>query len=96
MTASPRIVRIADDVVFRDLSAGGGVLLHLVTGQYHRVNDTGAAICRLLDGTRDLDEVTTQVSAAHPGAGPQVADDVQEFVEAMTGRSLLTEATSGG
>lgn len=84
-------VRIAQDVVYRDLAAGGGVLLHVTTGQYHKVNDTGAAICRLLDGSRDLAEVVTQISAEHPEAADRVAGDVADFVADMTARTLLVE-----
>lgn len=88
-----RLVRIPDDVVFRGLTAGGGVLLHLESGRYHRVNDTGAEICRLLDGERDVDAVISAVQSRHPDVPPeQVAADVVEFVDTMRDRRLLVEA----
>ena len=49
-------------VVYRDL-AEGGVLLHLDSGQYHGVNDTGLAIWGLLERPSTLDELRAGLEA---------------------------------
>lgn len=82
-------VRLADEVVFRPLSEGGGVLLHLATGQYHSVNLSGAEVCRLLDGTRTLREVQDAVAAPHAEIAEQVRADVADYVASLEARGLV-------
>jgi hypothetical protein len=83
------VVRISPDAVFRELSDGMGVLLHLESGQYHNVNEVGAQICRELAEPRSVAELVAAVRAAHPDAGDEVESDVTEFVDAMVARDLM-------
>lgn len=93
MTTTPdTVVSISPDAVFRELSDGMGVLLHLESGQYHNVNEVGAQICRELSEPRSVAQLVDAVRAAHPDAGPQVEADVVEFVDAMVQRDLMTVA----
>lgn len=53
----------APRVVFRSLKEGeGGVLLHVGTGQYHGVNQTGAYLWERLDGTRTVENIVASVT----------------------------------
>ncbi len=90
MNASPdSVVQMSDDVVFRELAGGGGVLLNLVTGQYHQVNDTGAQVCTYLATPHTVADVQIEIARRHPDAGPAVADDVASFVSDMLERNLF-------
>lgn len=91
---STALVQISADVVFRPLAAGGGVLLHLVTGSYHQVNGTGAVLCSLLvDGPATADRLVSALAEAHPGVnGLDV--DVSEFIADMQRRGLFDVAGS--
>lgn len=84
-------LRLSDDVVFRPLSEGGGVLLHLGSGQYHSVNLSGAEVCRLLDGTRTLSEVQDAVAEPHAEIAEQVKSDVVEYVASLRARGVVED-----
>jgi hypothetical protein len=86
---SSSLVRISPDVVFRPLSEGGGVLLHLVTGSYHQVNGTGAVLCSVLvEGPATAGRLVEALAEAHPGVhGLHV--DVEEFLADMQQRALF-------
>ena len=45
-------IRRNPQVVYRELAGGGGVLLHLESGAYHGLNETGSLIWDLVDGER--------------------------------------------
>lgn len=82
-------VRLSPDAVFRELSDGMGVLLHLESGQYHNVNEVGAEICRALAEPRTVADLVATVRAAHPDAADGVEADVTGFVDAMVERDLI-------
>lgn len=81
-------------VVYRDL-AEGGVLLHLESGQYHGLNDTGLAIWGLLERPSTLDELREglQEQVADPPA--ELGDEVRAFVESLRERDLVVVDGSG-
>lgn len=81
-----------DRVVFRKLAPGqGGVLLHLDTGAYFGLNETGAVLWELVDG-RELtvdglvDEFLSQVT----GAPPEARAEIRQYLDALIDRGLLT------
>lgn len=77
-------------VVYRHLAEhGGGVLLHLDSGQYHAVNETGSAIWELLDGHRTVGEVAEELSARVSDPPSEVDRDVELFLTAMRERGLV-------
>lgn len=75
-------------VVYRDL-AEGGVLLHLDSGQYHGVNDTGLAIWGLLERPSTLDELRAGLEAQVADAPAELGDEVRAFVESLHERELV-------
>lgn len=77
-------------VVHSQLNDGETVLLHLETGQYHELNQIGAAIWELLDGERTLAEVTEELRARlqDPPEGLELV--VAEFLEELRTRGLVT------
>jgi len=64
------------------------VLLHLTSGQYHRVDTVGWAIWNLLDGSRSLTELAEALRAQYPDAPAHVGRDIQGFVQDLVARDL--------
>ncbi|MDR7554836.1 MAG: PqqD family protein [Armatimonadota bacterium] len=68
-------------VVHRELSEGeGAVLLNLESGAYYGLNEVGAIVWTLLDGTRTLDEVLEELRKRVVDAPASFVVDVQAFV----------------
>lgn len=82
-------VAVSSDVAFRELGEGGGVLLHLGSGQYHQVNGTGAEVCRVASEPLLLSTVVQRVRERYPDAGETLEADVSEFVAGMLERDLF-------
>jgi hypothetical protein len=80
-------------VVARELSDAGGVLLHLETGAYHKINQLGFAIWVLLDQDRTLDDLVAAVRGLVADAPPELEADVRSFVESAAKRDLIHIAT---
>ena len=84
-------LRHSSDVVYRDLAEGsGGVLLHLESADYLRMNAIGAQVWNAIDGTRDEESVVAAVRAELPDAPPRLEDDVRQFVAVLRERGLVT------
>jgi hypothetical protein len=79
-----------DQVVFRLLQDGEGVLLHAETGAYHGVNATGAAIWERLDGLRDVGDIADELCQVFedPPPGADLRRGVEVFVDALRARGL--------
>lgn len=83
-------------VVFRELGDGeGGVLLHLVTGQYYGLNVTGALIWSLLDGRRTLEEIVAEIRTRVKDAPAGLAEDVMGFIGHLRERALVDIMQTG-
>lgn len=72
---------------YRDLQEGG-VILHLDTGQYHRVNATGRRIWSKLVGDT-IDDLIDQMRGEFPQQPPDLDKDVIEFLHALYERGLI-------
>lgn len=84
-------IRRNPQVVYRNVGAGGGVLLHLETGAYHGVNTIGAAVWELIDGERSRGEIVTGLRSMLEDAPPQVEAEVQAFLDGLRERDLIVE-----
>lgn len=94
ISAQAKIVR-GPRVVFRELSADeGGVLLHLDSGQYHRLNHTGCTIWGLIDGMRTVTDLTEEVRKVAGDPPANLMDDIQTFLEGLLARELIAVAES--
>ena len=82
-------------VVFRELTADeGGVLLHLDSGQYHRLNQMGCTIWGLIDGARTVTDLAEEVRRVAVDAPPNLMEDVQKFLEGLLARDLIAVTES--
>ena len=87
--ANARISR-HPQVVSRSLEKGqGSVLLHLESGQYHGLNEIGAVIWDLLDGTKTLTAVQAEVRARVTDPPAHLEDDVARHLEGLRERQLI-------
>jgi hypothetical protein len=78
-------------VVFRRLAGeDGGVLLHLDSGSYHGVNNTGSVIWELIDGERSRDDILGEMRARFPDA-PELEKELAEFLDGLLERGLIAE-----
>ena len=86
----------SEDIVAREIE-GEVIIVPLVAGigdmedELYTLNETGRAIWKLLDGTRNLREITIKLSEEFEG--DEIAQDVFGFVSEMMKRGLLVEAT---
>lgn len=77
-------------VVFRELGVDeGGVLLHLDSGQYHRLNRMGCTIWGLIDGARTVTDLTEEVKKVAGDPPADLMDDMQTFLEGLLTRDLI-------
>jgi Coenzyme PQQ synthesis protein D (PqqD) len=78
------------NATFRALAAGGGgVLLHLESGEYHGLNEIGCKIWELIDGERTTADVIEAIRAEVDNPPPALDDDVTGFIDAMRERDLI-------
>jgi Coenzyme PQQ synthesis protein D (PqqD) len=81
-------LRRAPQVVYREIEGDGGVLLHLESGQYHGVNQTGLTVWELLDGERTVAEVIAEFRARVDEPPAALARDLTKFLDGLSARRL--------
>ncbi len=89
---SDTTIRRNPRAVFRKLSDGTAVLLHVDSTAYHGVNEMGVLIWDVLETPRTFDELLVELRASLTASPPELADDVQEFVRNLEARDLVSIA----
>jgi hypothetical protein len=83
-------IRRNPQVVYRELAGeGGGVLLHLESGAYHGLNETGVLIWGLLDGERDLPAVVAGLREQLEDAPDDLDAQTERFLADLRERDLI-------
>ncbi len=82
----PRLVAKAR--LRRDPVGEGWLLLYPERGL--ALNHAAAAIVRLCDGTRTLDDIVARLAAEHSAPTEQLRADVADVVATLNARNLLT------
>jgi hypothetical protein len=83
-------IRRNPQVVYRELAGeGGGVLLHLESGAYHGLNETGVLIWGLIDGERDLAALVADLRSRLEDAPDDLADETARFLADLRERDLI-------
>lgn len=80
------------DGVLAQEAHGKTVLLRVSDGGYYALDDVGAVIWELCDGSRTVDDLVTAVCAEFDGPPDVVRADVLAFVEDLTREELLSAA----
>jgi hypothetical protein len=85
---SDRLVRRNPRVVFREIE-DGGLLLHLDTTAYHRVNRTGALIWVEIGEGRTEGGIVAAVRREMSEAPAGTDDEIASYIEALESRDLI-------
>jgi Coenzyme PQQ synthesis protein D (PqqD) len=80
-----------EQVVYRNVGSGGGLLLHLETGAYHGLNPFGAAVWELIDGERSRSEIAADLRARLEHAPPELEAELTAFLDSLRARDLTSE-----
>jgi hypothetical protein len=84
------VIRRNPQVVYRELAGeGGGVLLHLESGAYHGLNETGLLIWGLIDGERTFDELVAELREQLEDAPDDLGDQTGRFLADLRERDLI-------
>jgi hypothetical protein len=90
MIDSATTVRRKPDVVFRALQEGeGGVLLHLLSGEYHGLNQLGCVVWGLMESDRTFGDLVDAVRAQLDEQPATLEQDVSDFLEGLRDRDLV-------
>jgi hypothetical protein len=89
IAASTRIRR-SPEAVFRPLQAGeGGVALHLESGQYYGLNETGVLIWTLLHEEPRFADLVGELRSQLVDVPVTIDKDVAAFLQELSERSLI-------
>jgi Asp/Glu/hydantoin racemase len=86
-----REIEVAADVVFADLP-DGGVVVHTGTKRYYSLNQTGARIWALLEGTGDLAAAASSIASEYGIPVEDAAHAVGQLTEGLLAAGLVTKA----
>lgn len=90
MEAEDGVIRRNPQVVYRELAGeGGGVLLHLESGAYHGLNETGSLIWDLIDGERTFDVLVAELRLRLDGAPEDLDAETERFLADLRERDLI-------
>ena len=67
------------------------ILMRLDNGELLTLSDTGAAIWRLIDGTRDREALIAAMAAQYSADEEQLSRDVDDFLGQLTEARLIDE-----
>lgn len=83
-------IRRNPQVVYRELAGeGGAVLLHLDSGAYHGLNETGSLVWGLIDGTRGLDALVAALREQLEDAPDDLDAEIEQFLADLRDRDLI-------
>jgi actin-like ATPase involved in cell morphogenesis len=82
-------IRRNPQAVFRELTDGTAVLLHLDSTNYHGVNQVGALIWNHLEGEPTVETLANAVRDNLDDPPPDLERDVVEFLTALGDRGLV-------
>jgi hypothetical protein len=83
-----RIPRRAEAVAWQRID-GELVLLQAAVGRLLGVNDLGALVWELVDGTRTVAEIITIIAREHPADAGRVAGDVEAYLRDLASERLV-------
>jgi hypothetical protein len=67
------------------------VIMRLDNGELLSLSGTGAAIWRLIDGTRDRDALLTALAAEYAASEQQLVEEIDDFLAQLTEAGLIAE-----
>ena len=90
MEPDPKPAQKSPRVAYQKLPGEeGAVLLHLDSGAYHGINETGAEIWSLIDGQRTTVDITVALRDRLEDPPADLEQEVQAFIDELRERRLL-------
>ncbi len=89
-----REIEVAADVVFADLP-DGGVVVHTGTKRYYSLNQTGARIWALLEGSGDRAATASSIAAEYGIPVDDAVQAVDRLTEGLLAAGLVKKAQHG-
>ncbi|MEM7052779.1 MAG: PqqD family protein [Acidobacteriota bacterium] len=83
-----RSLMASEDVIFRDLG-GEAVLLHLASGEYYGLNETGSRMWSLLCELGDRARVLEVLQREYDAEPEDLAGELQSFVADLQAKNLI-------
>lgn len=68
----------------------GAVVLHMGTKRYYSLNETGAAIWRLIEESTTIEEIPALLSASYDVTVDEARREVDALLEALEEKTLIT------
>ena len=82
------VPRLSDQVMFQNLE-GESVLLDLASESYFGLNEVGARVWELIDGTRSLDDIHRVLVAEYDADEAAVREDLARLTSELSERGLI-------
>ena len=86
-------VTVSKDVVSCEMDRDA-VLLNLVDGKYHELNDVAASIWGLVQQSRTVDEIRSFLLEEYDVSEEQISRDLEELLDGFLAKGLI--AIQGG
>jgi hypothetical protein len=86
-------VRRREGVLHQDVS-GSLMLYHMDRGEYFALDDVGARVWDLCDGTRSLSDVVTVLSEEYEAPSTEIGEDVLALIRELADEHLVVTVAS--
>jgi hypothetical protein len=84
------VIRRNPQVVYRELAGeGGAVLLHLESGAYHGLNETGVLIWSLIDDERTFADLVAAMRERLEDPPDDLDSETEHFLADLRSRDLI-------
>lgn len=71
------------------------VLFHMANGHYYALNDLASRIWELLDGKRNLRDISESIAIEYDAPAATIFCDVEELTKSFVKSGLLVEKSAG-
>jgi hypothetical protein len=85
---------INNSTAIYDIIDGDIVIIHLETGNYYNLSDTGASIWQLIVKTVSYENLVTALSANYLNPGPDVEQDIKAFLDQLENEGLVVQVST--
>jgi hypothetical protein len=89
-----KTIVICKDLTWRDLN-GELVVLNSKNGDYHMMNEVGRIIWLAMAEKKNTEEIQSLITEEYDVDSKTALNDIQNFIENMTRRGLLTINNAG-
>lgn len=92
--AGKRYLLRAQETPWKSVDDEEGVLLKLKDGTYYTINGVGLKIWELSNGTRNSDDIASEIANGFSISVSKAKKDMEDFVSQLKKEELITESPS--